>query len=99
MEAELLNEMRQHVRSLEELAMPCVSSVDKRVQPLFGVREAVASPASGDATRQFLKMNNHVLKSWKVCWQNPSRHREDHVMRGDMDIPEPPGLFNADNDA
>lgn len=99
MEAKLLKYLRQHATSLEELAIPCMSSVEKRVQPLFGVREAVASPASDKATRQFLKENGHVLASWKVCWQTPSRRRDDHVMRGDMDIPEPLGLFNAENDA
>ena len=99
MEAELLEELCKHVSKLEELAGPCASSVMKRVQPVFGVRKAVASPASRDAMRQFLKENGHVLASWKVCWQKPSSQRDDHVMRGDMSIPEPRGLFGAESDS
>lgn len=99
MEAELQELLNQAIRDLEKLAGPSVSSINKRVRPLFGLRKAVGSSASDNATRQFLKENGHVVASWKVCWQNPSSQRDDHVMRGDMDIPEPLGLFNAENDA
>lgn len=99
MEAVHLENMHEAAKMLEELARPSVSRVEKLVQPLFGLRKAVGSPASQNARRQFLKENDHVLASWMACWQNPSSQRDDHVMRGDMNIPEPLGLFNAENDA
>lgn len=29
------------------------------------------------------------LESWKLYWQMPSSQSEDHVMRGDLSIPDP----------
>lgn len=96
MEGVLMDDLRQTATNLEKLAHPIVSLVDKRVQPLFGLGKAVGNPASETATRDFLKANGHVMASWKLCWKKSSSQRDDHVMRGDMRIPEPLGLFNAE---
>lgn len=96
MDAELSELFRRHVSEVEGLAVSTVSLVEKRVQSLFGARKAVASTSARDTTQQFLKQNDHVLASWRACWETPPKQREDHVMRGDMSIPDPEPIKPGD---
>lgn len=89
MDAELTKVLRHHVSDLEGIAAGPVVLVAKQVQSLFGARKAAESPATRDITLQLQKENKHSLTSWRECWETPPSPREDHVMRGDMNIPEP----------
>lgn len=81
--------IRQHVMDLEGIAVESVSRVDKDVRSYFNDRKAGKSTTAENTTLQPLNGYKHSLGAWKTCWETPPNPREDHVMWGDMNIPEP----------
>lgn len=89
LDAELSKLLRQHIMDLEGIAVESVSLVEKEVRSHFGARKAAASTVARNTTLHLQKGNQHSLEAWRACWETPPNPREDHVMRGDMSIPEP----------
>lgn len=89
LDAGLLKLFQQCATDLEGIAVEPISLVEKLVQPLFGAHRADASPTARNTTMQVQKETEHSLTSWRACWETPPSPREDHVMRGDMSIPDP----------
>lgn len=89
MEAGLEKLLQRHVEALEGHATGAVGIVRRQMRLLLGINQAAVSPAARDNQRRLAAEINPHLTSWKLCWQKPSSQREDHVMRGDLSIPEP----------
>ncbi|KAJ0108184.1 hypothetical protein J7T55_000149 [Diaporthe amygdali] len=89
MEAGLEKLLQRHVEALEGHATGAVRIVRRQMRLLLGINQAAVSPAARDNQRRLAAEINPHLTSWKLCWQKPSSQREDHVMRGDLSIPEP----------
>lgn len=87
--AELLDRLQHCAIDLERMARGSVQLVEKQVQSLLGGRKSAASPAVQNIILQLQEQTKHDLASWRECWETPPSPREDHVMRGDMRIPEP----------
>lgn len=89
MEAALAELIQKQVKELEGLAAGAVSTVEKQMRLLLGINKASFSPAARANQKVLAAEIIPHLKSWKLCWQQPSSQREDHVMRGDLSIPVP----------
>lgn len=88
MEAALAELIQQLVTELEGLAAGAVSTVERQMKLLLGISNASSSPAARTSRKVLAVEISPHLTSWKLCWQMPSSQREDHVMRGDLSIPE-----------
>lgn len=89
MEAALAELIQRHVNELEGLADDAVSTVEKQMKLLLGISNAPSNPTARASQKLLVAEISPHLASWKICWQKPSSQREDHVMRGDLSIPEP----------
>lgn len=89
MEAALAELIQQHVKDLEGLAVSAVSTVERQMKLLLGINKAPSSPSARKNQKILAAEVRPHLESWKLCWQKPSSQREDHVMRGDLSIPDP----------
>lgn len=98
MEAALEKLVKRHVSELEKLADRAVSTVEKQMRLLLGTSNASSSPAARANQKVLVEEISPHLASWKLCWQKPPSQREDHVMRGDLSIPEPELLKFKDDE-
>lgn len=88
MEAALADLIQKQVIELEGLAGGAVSEVERQMKLLLGITNTSSSEAAHKNHKILAAEITPYLKSWKLCWQKPSSQREDHVMRGDLSIPE-----------
>lgn len=89
MEVVLAQLIQEHVKELEGLAAGAVSTVEMQMKLLLGITSASSSEAARENQKILAAEIRPHLDSWKVCWQKPSSQREDHVMRGNLSIPDP----------
>lgn len=89
METALAELTQKHVKELEGLATDAVWTVRMQMKLLLGITSASSSEAARKNQKILAKEVDPHLNSWKVCWQKPSSQMKDHVMRGDLSIPEP----------
>ncbi|KAK7716332.1 hypothetical protein SLS64_003486 [Diaporthe eres] len=98
MEAALAELIQDHANALEELAANTVSEVETRMKNLLGIKKASSSAAARMNQKDLVADFSPHVTSWKLCWQKPSGQREDHVMRGDLSIPDPELLKIKDDE-
>lgn len=89
MEAALAELIQQQANALEKLAAGAVSEVETQMKDLLGIKNAPSSAVAQFNQKNLAAEIKPHLASWKICWQKPSSQREDHVMRGDLSIPDP----------
>lgn len=89
MDAALGKLINRHARALEKLSAGAVSEVEKQMKGLLGIKNATSSPAAEMNQKTLAAEMSPHLRSWKLCWEKPSSQREDHVMRGELSIPDP----------
>lgn len=88
MEAALADLIQKQVTEFKGLAGGAVSKVERQMKLLLGITNASSSETARKNQKLLAAEISPHLKSWKVCWQKPSSQRDDHVMRGDLSIPE-----------
>lgn len=88
-EAALAELIQQHAKKLEKLAADSIPGLQKQIKGLLGVSKRPLSSAARMNQERLMKELRPHLRSWELCWQKPSSQREDHVVRGELSIPEP----------
>lgn len=89
MEAALAKLIQQQVTKLEGLADGAVLRVETQMRLLLGMTNTSSTPTARKKQKRLAAEISPHLTSWKLCWQKPSSQRDDHVMRGDLSIPDP----------
>lgn len=97
LEQDVCVHLQKASKQLQDLAKFCVEAVENQISMLLEPLINNPTPEAHSSKRGIQREIMPALNKWRDTWRMPPSSKQDHVMRGDFEIPDPEVIAVEEN--